>query len=199
MHDVPSTCHHTRAACAPRRRAMCSSSGSSTASARTSPTWSTPCRTCRPAPGYSPHPYRGRVRGRAGSRTEGRQEVRAVESGCGWPGARAIARRLRGTALLHRRGGREQVFRDRDKSADERRDRRFNHSVRVHRRPRRQRSYPVQTVTTDTPPAPIRARMFQRNGKLQPLQTLSPVKARCVQAPMTNSSDLHGRDAGRRP
>ena len=37
------------AACARSGRATCSWSGSSTASAATSPTWSTPCRTCRPA------------------------------------------------------------------------------------------------------------------------------------------------------
>ena len=36
------------AACARSGRATCSWSGSSTASAATSPTWSTPCRTCRP-------------------------------------------------------------------------------------------------------------------------------------------------------
>ena len=36
------------AACARSGRATCSSSGSSTASAAPSPTWSTPCRTCRP-------------------------------------------------------------------------------------------------------------------------------------------------------
>ena len=36
-------------ACAPCARATCSSSGSSPASAATSPIWSTPCRTCRPA------------------------------------------------------------------------------------------------------------------------------------------------------
>ena len=37
-----STCYHAQAACAPRRRAICSSCGSSTASARTSPIWSRP-------------------------------------------------------------------------------------------------------------------------------------------------------------
>ena len=45
------------AACAPCGRAMCSSSGNSTASAGTSPTWSTPCRTVGPRrgpAGYSP-------------------------------------------------------------------------------------------------------------------------------------------------
>ena len=38
-----------QSACAPCGRATCSWSGSSTASAATSPIWSTPCRTCRPA------------------------------------------------------------------------------------------------------------------------------------------------------
>ena len=36
-------------ACAPCGRTTCSSSGSSIASAATSPIWSTPCRTCPPA------------------------------------------------------------------------------------------------------------------------------------------------------
>ena len=45
--------------------------------------WSTPCRTCRPAAWVCrvlAHHYRSRAQGRAGSRTEGRQEVQAVES-----------------------------------------------------------------------------------------------------------------------
>ena len=45
--------------------------------------WSTPCRTCRPAAWVRrvlAHHYRSRAQGRAGSRTEGRQEVQAVES-----------------------------------------------------------------------------------------------------------------------
>ena len=110
------------AVCALSGRATCSWSGSSTASAATSPIWSTPCRTCRPAAwpagarrpgradrhhhrgrptrvrhlrgagrvraGADPRTHRGQAQGRTGSRTQGRQEVRAVES----PGAAGSGR-----------------------------------------------------------------------------------------------------------
>ena len=104
--------------CGPRASATYSSSGNSTVSAATSPIWSTPCRICPPAVwacgcspvkarGSTPPPQpaapssassrrAGRAQGRAGARTQGRQEVRAVESpGAARPGREGAARHLR--------------------------------------------------------------------------------------------------------